>query len=157
MGCGSCPRRWWVSFCWLPFSHSSHAIRAFASSFGWRVWVVALGMVLYSIALAVAVAREWVDGTVIGAHLWVAAVGIPVLTLFVFQELLLRRILARRQVLVAALVWVLFAALYLDILRAGDVTMSVSAAPGALALASALLPLSAFGLAPLSLSLIRHA
>jgi hypothetical protein len=57
---------------------------------------------------------------------------------------------------VASLAWLLFAALYLDFLRSSGV-MALPPALEALAFASTLLPLAAVGLAPWSLSLIRHA
>lgn len=131
-------------------------IRAFASSYGWRLWFGALGLALYAIGVAIAVARGWLDGAAIGVHIWAVAVAIPAGTVFVFRRALAGGILKYRQVAAASLLWLLFAVLYLDILRAGGM-MEAPPALGALAFASTLLPLSAVGLAPWSLSLIRHA
>jgi hypothetical protein len=106
--------------------------------------------------VAIAVARGLLGGVAIGVHIWAVAVAIPVGTVSVFRKALADRILTRRLVAAASLVWLLFAALYLDILRACGV-MAAPPALGALVLASTLLPLSAVGFAPWSLSLIRHA
>jgi hypothetical protein len=132
------------------------AIRAFASSYGWRLWFGALGLVVYSVVVAIAVAGGLVGGAAIGIHLWAIAIAIPVGTAWVFRSALAGGVLTSRQLTVASLGWLLFAVLYLDFLRACGV-MAAAPALGALAFASTLLPLTAVGLAPWSLSLIRHA
>ena len=132
------------------------ALRAFASSYGWRVWLGALSVVLYMVGVMIAVTRELLDGAVLGAHIWALAVMIPVGTLLVLGRVLARGILTTRQVAVVSLAWLLFAVLYFDMLRAGGV-MEASPAVEALAMASTLLPLMAAALAPWSLSSLRHA
>ena len=132
------------------------AIRAFASLYAWRLWFGAAGLVVYSVAVIVAVARGWLDGAAIGAHLWVIAVAIPLGTFLVFSSALADGVLTRHQLTVASLAWLLFAALYLYFLRASGV-MAAPPALAALAFASTLLPLAAVGVAPWSLSRIRHA
>jgi hypothetical protein len=131
------------------------ALRAFASSYGARAWLVAVGVVLYIVAVIVAVAQGWLGGVVIDAHLWALALAIPVATLLALGKALAGGSLRPPQVASAVLAWLLFAALALDLLRSGGV-MSASAALAALALAATLLPLMAVGIAPWSLSLIRH-
>jgi hypothetical protein len=115
-----------------------------------------LGLVAYAIGLTIAVAGGYIGGAAIGVHLWVIAIAIPVGTIFVFRSALADGVLTGRQLTVASMAWLLFAALYLDLLRAGGV-MSAPPALGALAFTSTLLPLAAVGLAPWALSRIRHA
>jgi hypothetical protein len=92
----------------------------------------------------------------LGAHFWALAVAIPVATLLVIGKIRARGILSSRQLAVISLVWLLFAAFYLDLLHAGGV-LTDSPAVEALALASTLLPLLAAALAPWSISSLRHA
>jgi hypothetical protein len=132
------------------------AARALASAYGWRLWVGALAVLLYVIAMLIGVAREWIDAAVIDAHLWALAIAIPVATLLVSLRVLAGGVLTARQAVVVSIIFLVFAVLYLDMLRANDVT-DASPAVEALALASTLLPLLAAGLAPWSLSRIRHA
>jgi hypothetical protein len=131
------------------------AIRAFAGSYGLRAWLAAVGLVIYVVGVLVAVAHGWVDPVVIDAHLWALAVAVPVGTCLALGKALAGGILTPRQVTATVLAWLLFALLCLDLLRSGGV-LDASAALVALALASTLLPLMAVGLAPWSLSLIRH-
>ena len=132
------------------------AMRAFASWYGWRLWFGLFGLAVYSVGLTIAVARDWIGGAAIGVHLWAVAIAIPIGTIFVFGRALARGILTPRQVGVASLAWLLFAVLFLDLLRTSG-AMAAPPALEALAFASMLLPLTAAGLAPWSLSLVRHA
>ena len=132
------------------------AIRAFARAYGLRLWLGAVCLALYIIGVIIAFAQGWIGGVVIDAHLWVLAVAIPVATLLAVGKALASGALRPRQLAGPALAWLLFVVLYPDLLRTAGV-MGASAAIGALALASALLPLMAVGFAPWSLSLIRHA
>ena len=132
------------------------AFRAFASAYGWRFWLGALALVMYVIGVLIAVARGRIDGAVVGAHIWALAVAIPVATFIVLGRVLARHVLTFRHVVMLSLAWVLFAVLYLDVLRAGGM-FAASPAVESLALASTLLPLLATALAPWSLSSIRHA
>ncbi len=132
------------------------AIRAFASAYGLRLWLGAVCLALYIIGVIIAFAQGWIGGIVIDAHLWVLAVAIPVATFLAVGKALASGALRPRQLAGPALAWLLFVVLYPDLLRTAGV-MGASAAIGALALASALLPLMAVGFAPWSLSLIRHA
>lgn len=132
------------------------AVRAFATSYGWRLWSGVLGLVVYAAGVTFAVARGWVGAAVIGAHLWAMAAAIPVATVFVFARVMASRILTARQVIRLSLAWVVFAALYADMLRLAGV-LERSPAVAALVLASVLMPLSAAGLALCSVSRVRHA
>jgi hypothetical protein len=132
------------------------ALRALASSYGLRLWMGAVFLVLYIVSVIIAVAQGWLDAAVIDAHLWALALVIPAGTLVALGKALAGGIRRPRQVATAMLAWVLFAALCLDLLQTGGV-MNGSATLAALALASTLLPLMALGIAPWSLSLIRHA
>ena len=132
------------------------AMRALVSSYGLRAWLGAVGLLLYIVGVLVAVARGWVDAAVIDGHFWVLAVAIPVATSLALGKSLAAGILTPRRVAAAVFAWSLFAALCLDLLRTGGV-LDASAAIVALALASTLLPLMAVGMAPWSLSRIRHA
>ena len=133
------------------------ALRTFGSAYGWRLWVSALGVVLYAIALLISVGLQYVDASVLGANVWLLAIAIPLGTLFVLARALKAAALTLRQIAVAAVVWSAFAVLYLDMLRAGGTLLQASEAFEALTLASTLLPLLATGLAPWSLTLVRHA
>jgi hypothetical protein len=132
------------------------ALRAFASSYGFRVWLAAGCLVLYFIAVAVAFVQGRIGGVVIDAHLWSLVLVIPVGTLLALGKALAAGSLKPRQAAASVFAWLLFAALCLDLLRTNGV-MHAPAAITALALASTLLPLMAVGIAPWSLSLIRHA
>jgi hypothetical protein len=129
------------------------ALRALVSSYGWRVWMAAVALALYAIGVAFALGRDWVDEAVIGVNLWALAVAIPIGTLVILGKAMAGGAVSRRHVGVAALAWVPFGALCLYVLGGVD----ASSAVGALALAATLLPLAAVGLAPWSLSRIRHA
>jgi hypothetical protein len=118
--------------------------------------LVARAVAAYAVGMLVGVTRERMDGAVLGAHFWALAIAIPIGTLLVFTRVLAGRVLTSRQVAAVSIGWLLFAALYLDMLRANGL-MEASPAVEALAVASTLLPLLAAGLAPWSLSLIRHA
>jgi hypothetical protein len=132
------------------------ALRALVSSFGWRVWIGAVLLTLYAIGVMVGVSRDWVSEAVIGLHIRALIVAIPVGTVLVLSKAVAGGAVSPRQVGRAALIWVVYAALFADVLRAGGVA---DAPPPlvALAFASALLPLAAVGLAPWSVSRIRHA
>jgi hypothetical protein len=132
------------------------ALRAIASGNGSRVWLAALCVVLYIVAVIVAVAEGRVGGVVIEVNLWALVIAIPAGTLILLRKVLTAGILRPRQVLVAVLAWMLFAALCADLLQTGGV-LSAHGALAALALAATLLPLTAVGIAPWSLSRIRHA
>lgn len=132
------------------------ALRALVSSYGWRIWMSAVALALYTIAVAVALSREWVDEAVIGIHLWALAVAMPIGTLVIVSKAVAGAAISRRQLGIAALLWVPFAALFVYTLRAAGVA-DASPAIAALAFTSTVLPLAAVGLAPWSLSRIRHA
>jgi hypothetical protein len=132
------------------------AFRAFASSYGWRFWFSACAVGAYSVGISVAVARDLLDGAALGAHFWALAIAIPLATLLVIGKIRARGILSSRQLAAISLVWLLFAAFYLDLLHAGG-ALSGSPAVEALAFASTLLPLLAAALAPWSISALRHA
>jgi hypothetical protein len=129
------------------------ALRALVSPYGWRVWMAAVALALYAIGVTFALGRAWFDEAVIGVHLWALAVAIPIGTLFILGKAMAGGAVSPRHVSVAALAWVPFAALCLYVLGGVDAPSAV----GALALAATLLPLAAVGLAPWSLSRIRHA
>lgn len=133
------------------------AIRALSSTFGWRLGISAFALVLYLVCVLVGVAREWLSGAVIDVNLWALAIAIPLGTVLVFSRVLLGGVLSSRQAAVVSLVWLLFASLYLDVLLHWNGMLEASPAIEALAFSSALVPLFAAGLAPWSVSLIRHA
>lgn len=132
------------------------ALRAVAAAYGWRVWLSAVGVLLYIVVVLVAVAEGWVGAVVIDLHLWALALALPAAALIVLAKVIAAGILARRQVAIALLGWFAFAVLCIDLLRIGSV-MDASAAIVALVVASTLLPLVAVGMAPWSTALIRHA
>jgi hypothetical protein len=132
------------------------AFRAFASSYGWRFWFSAWAVGAYSVGISIAVASDLLDGAVLGAHFWALAMAIPLATLLVIGKIRASGILSSGQLAVISLAWLLFAAFYLDLLRAGG-ALSGSPAVEALAFASTLLPLLAAALAPWSISSLRHA
>jgi hypothetical protein len=131
------------------------AMRAFASSYGFRMWLGAACSILYIVGMTVAFAQGKIGGVAMDANLWALAVAIPVGTLLVSGKALAVGVLTPRQVATMVLPWLLFAVLYLDLLRAGGV-LDVSPTITGLAFASTLLPLMAIGAAPWSLGLIRH-
>jgi hypothetical protein len=131
-------------------------VRALVSSYGWRLWSGALGLALYAIGVALAVAQGWIGEAVVSAHLWTIAVAIPVGTLFVFRRVVASRILTPGQAIGVSLAWLVFAALCVDMLRLSGM-LELSPALTALVLASMAMPLSAAVLAPWSVSLVRHA
>jgi hypothetical protein len=131
------------------------ALRTFASSYGFRVWLAAVSLVLYFVAVTVAFVQGRIGGVVIDAHLWALVLVIPIGTLLALRKALAGGSLTPRQVAASVCAWLLFAALCLDLLRTNGV-LNAPAAITALALASTLLPLMAVGIAPWSLSLIRH-
>jgi hypothetical protein len=132
------------------------AIRIFASFNARRLWLGTAGVVFYVVGLTIAIERGWIGGAVVGVHLWVLAIAIPLGTLLVLGKALACGALAPRQTVQTALIWLPFAALYVDMLWS-DGVMRVSPALAAMGLASTLLPLAAVGLAPWSFSRIRHA
>jgi hypothetical protein len=131
------------------------ALRTFASSYGFRVWVAAVCLVLYCVAVTVAFVQGRIGGVVIDAHLWALVLVIAVGTLLALGKSLAGGSLTPRQLAASVCAWLLFAALCLDLLRTNGV-MNAPAAIAALAAASTLLPLLAVGIAPWSLGLIRH-
>jgi hypothetical protein len=132
------------------------AIRAFASSYALRVSMGAACLAIYIVGMTVAFAQGRINGAAIDAHIWALAMAIPLGTFLGLWKALSAGILTPRRVATAVLSSLLFAVLYLDLLRTAGV-MAVSPATAALAVASTLLPLMAVGFAPWSLSLIRHA
>jgi hypothetical protein len=132
------------------------AIRAFASSNGMRTLVGAVGLVLYIVVVMAAVAQGWIDAALIDVHLWALVVAIPAGAVIMLGKALAGGILTRRQVAVAMLAWLLFAALSFDLLRSAGM-MHAPGVLAALGLAATLLPVMAVGITPWSLSLIRHA
>lgn len=145
-----------IGFVWLATLLAFLMALRIASSYAQRFWLAAAGVVLYIVGLTIGIARGWIDGALVGVHLWALAIAIPVGTLLVLGRALACGALAPRQIAGTALIWLLFAALYLDTLRNAG-AMQASPALAAMAFASTLLPLAAVGLAPWSFSRIRHA
>ena len=131
------------------------ALRALASSYGLRLWIAALCLVIYIAGVTVAFAQGAIGGMAIDANLYALAIAISTGTILVARGVLTAGILGRRQLALAVLPWGLFSALYLDLLRASG-AMDTSPALVTLALSASLLPLLAMGAAPWALSLIRH-
>jgi hypothetical protein len=132
------------------------ALRAFASSYGIRMWLGALCVVLYVAGVTAAFAQGRIGGVALDAHLWALAVAILVGTFLALAKALGAGVLTLRQLAAGVLPWLLFATLYLDLLRTSGV-LDVTPAIAALAFASTLFPLMAIAIAPWALSLIRHA
>jgi hypothetical protein len=132
------------------------AVRAFASSNGVRTLIGALCVVLYIVVVIVAVAQGWIDAIVIDVHLWGLVIVMPAATVIILGKALAGGILTARQVAAAVLAWLLFAVLSVDLLRTEGM-MNAAAVLVALSLAATVLPLMAVGIAPWSLSVIRHA
>lgn len=132
------------------------ALRALAGwRGGWRVWIWSTVLVLYALSVAAALSRDWVGEAVIGLHLWFLAIAVPMGTLVILTKALGDLAISRRQLTTAALVWVPFAALYIWRVRSGGAG-DETAALAALTYTAALLPLTAFGLAPWTLDRVRH-
>lgn len=122
-----------------------------------RVVLAILGVGLYSLALALAVAGGWAGATFVETHAWLVAALIPMGTVYVFRQALADRILTPRATGAALVMWAGFTAICLALL--GDSGMrppGVSQALMALMASSTLVPLAAVALAPWSFNLLRH-
>lgn len=134
------------------------AFKLLTSVFAKRLYVGLLALGLYAMALLLATAKAWVGMSLVEAHLWAAAALVPVCAILLFRRVLLDGVLMLRQAGAAALAWGVFAAIYVLILRSSGIYLSEApAAVSALWIASSLLPLAAFALAPWALSRVRHA
>jgi hypothetical protein len=134
------------------------AIRAFGAVYGKRIWLGLLGLGLYSVFAMFAILTEQWSSAVIGAHLWVVAAAIPVVTVFVMARAVTERILLPRHAGAALAVLAALTTVGWLVLRDLGFTLTgLAPALAALVLAAALLPLTASMLAVWSLGLIRHA
>lgn len=133
-------------------------IRAYSVRYGLRIWWGALAAVLYTIAVAFAIALEWLSADVVGVHLWVVAAAIVLVTAYVIVRALAGGVLLPLQGVAVTLGWAAFAAVLWYVARESG--FFLAARPPALEaflLALAVLPLTAAVLAAWSLASIRHA
>lgn len=133
------------------------AVRALSARYGLRLWLGVVAIAAYLLAFAFfGAGRPW-QAPAIGAHLWVLAVSIPVLTLAAAAYALVARALLPRQAAWIGAAWVVFAAaLPLGFALDASTLAGLAPAVAAVALAAVLLPLTAAALAVWSLGRIRH-
>lgn len=132
-------------------------VRAVGAIYGLRLWLGAVAVVAYTIALAFAVATQHLSEAAIGVHLWALAVAIPVGTGYAVVRVLAARVLRAGQLLAIAAAWLALAGLAAFVMGGiGAALEPLAPAVAVLTLSAALLPLSAAVAAPWAYSRMRH-
>ena len=109
------------------------------------------------LGLALTVAGGWAGSWVVTAQVWAAAALMPIGAMYVCRKALSDRVLMPRDSGAAALLWAVFAAVSVVVLRdSGLARADMPSAFIALLVSVTLVPLAAVALAPWSFSLLRH-